>query len=705
MKDTYVNAKLVAPSLIRLVVFSSLPWEKISPTLYVDGVPSGTLIPSKTTTVPTTAIVDFQLKQPLELGHSYFLSMPQYGSVPLDVTEATTFPDFDRDFTYEGDDLGCTYGPKFTKFALWAPLAGSVMIGYFSPEEGEENIHFASMTRSPCGVYRYTIKGNAEGYRYIYLVRNSEFVNIATDPYAKASTQNGTYSVVADFSKLTTDFHRDALPIMNAPTDAIVYEAHVRDMTISSHTNIKHKGTFKGLTEPERKSALGMPAGFDYICSLGITHLQLLPIYDYKTVDETNPTTKYNWGYDPAQFFVPEGSYASDLADPLSRIKDLKEMVAAFHEKGIRIVMDVVYNHVYEYQDSVFEKVVPNYYFRHARNGKISSCSGCGDDLATERPMVRKLIVDCCKWWIDTYGIDGFRFDLMGLIDIDTLNQIADYGRKKDRNFILYGEGWDMAGDNPIPMGKMGNYRSLPRYGFFNDFYRETAKRYFSEPPEDIHAFKACFAGCCNDFIVGAKFLNANQTINYVECHDNATFYDYLSARRRDLSEMEKMKIVQMANAAILLSCGIPFIHMGQEIGQSKFGEENTFNKGDHFNKFSYALLEERKGAYNEFIRAVKLRKKKRFLHLYDPKAIDINIEIGNHGDVFCASFAGSQEIAPKKRFDIFVNPSSNDVTVPLYRPNGDYKIILDTSGGMAKPEISPNSVLVPARTLVVVEG
>ncbi len=700
MKDSYLSAKLVKEDTIRLVVFSSLPWSKIEPWLVVDGVKTKILHPFKMSSMPSLAMIDYKLDKPLELGHSYNLEIYGRGCLGVDVSEATTFPGFDEKYYYDGDDLGATYSKEQTTFALWAPLASRVQLAY--RDHKGDHFSYVTMDRTDKGVYRATLKGDHENAAYVYWVYNSETVALCTDPYAKGSTQNGEQSVVINFKRLEgIDLHKEALPVLNQATDAIIYEAHVRDMTIDESTDIVHKGTFAGLAEKGRKTLKGNPAGFDYIKSLGITHLQLLPIYDYRTVDEKNPDASYNWGYDPWQYFVPEGSYASVLDDPLSRIVDLKKMVAAYHEEGIRIVMDVVFNHVYEYEGSVFERVVPNYYFRHRHNGTMANTSGCGNDLASERPMVRKLIVDACQFWAKTYGIDGFRFDLMGIIDVKTLTQIKDKVRAIDKSFILYGEGWNMGGEVKEPLGHMGNYKLLPDFGFFNDHYRETAKNYFTEDYSQMQPFKHAYASSSVNFIEGAKFLNANQSINYVECHDNATFFDFVSKRRSDLPLKDRLDIVKLANASILLSFGVPFIHAGQEIGATKYGEENTYNKGDHYNKFSYKLLDERIDMVNYFRDYAHFRKGLGALHLYDPRAIDESVDIRDVGTCIRVSFLNKDVIAPRRDLQFFINPSHATYKYVMDSP---YEVILDKNGASSKEEAS-GVVEIPPVSVLVIEG
>lgn len=668
MRDSYIQAKLIRPDAIRLVVFSALPFERLEPVLLIDDVKSGVLHPSITQTMPQLASLEYTLPRPLELGHSYFLVFPQFGAIPLDVSEATEFPNFESDFYYAGDDLGFTYSKRETRFALWAPLASKCSLLY--RKRGDENWLLQVMERTEKGVYRAKLKGDYEGYEYVYSIVNSEIERKATDPYAKSSGANGRVSYVIDFSKTGDALGRECLPVLDSPTSAIIYEGHVRDLTISSYTDIKAKGKFLGLSEEKRKTKDGLPAGLDYLSSLNITHLQLLPIYDYQTVDELNPDASYNWGYDPAQYFVPEGSYATDPDDPYSRIKELKTLVKALHRKGIRAVMDVVYNHVYEYQFSVFERVVPNYYFRKRRSGKMAQTSGCGNDLASERLMVRKMILDCCAYWQDEYGIDGFRFDLMGILDAETIKLVERRAKRKDPSFVVYGEGWNMGGEVNCPLAHMGNYQLLPGVGFFNDFYREKMKAYFKGDLEAMQPFKNALAGSCVDFIVGPHFLDARQSINYVECHDNATFFDYLSAQRGDLSEQEKLDLVCLANSTILLSFGVPFIHAGQEIGASKWGEDNTYNKGDHYNKFSYSLLGKRKWMYDYFRNYAKFRRQSRFLHVYDPRVIFTAVDITDVDDALHVYFVDANLIAPRKGLEYFINPSPKPIRFHLNAPS-----------------------------------
>ncbi len=661
MKDTFLSTRLVEPDLIRLVIFSDRSFEGLAAVLLVDRRQEMPLKASRVNSTSSTMVADFRLPSPLQLGHSYVLLVSGYGESPLDVSEATSFPDFDEKYRYDGDDLGASYRKEGTSFKLWAPLASAVMLKVKRP--GESRSSYYRMERLRRGVWSIYCPGDYEKAEYTYLVTNSEVTYNCTDPYAKCSLPNGRRSVVADFRRLYRPDRRNALPRYNEPTEYVIYEASVRDLTSDPDTDIEKKGTYRGLMEPGRRSREGHPVGLDYLASLGISHLQLLPVYDFQTVDELHPEKGYNWGYDPRQYFVPEGSYASDVKDPYNRIEELRDLIITLHQKGIRVVMDVVYNHVYEYISSTFEKTVPNYYFRKRRDGHLANCSYCGDDFASERPMARKLIVDSAKWWIDFYHMDGFRFDLMGIVDSSTLRLISDYAKKKDPSFFLHGEGWNMGSDIPGEKGgTMGNYRELPTYGFFNDSYRETVKRYLAGEEGKKEEFKFSLLGSVIPFAGReAMFLDARQSTNYLECHDNGTYFDFVGHLRPDLDESERLKICLLGLAAPLLSFGVPFIHMGQELGLTKSGHENTYNEGDAFNRMEYRLLEERGFLYNAFRSLISLRRGSKAFRSFDARVIAPLVDFVDVGGALLMSVKSDVELGNFKEIDVFLNASGKE--------------------------------------------
>lgn len=659
-----------------------------------------------------TNIYEIDLDETFVFGRNYRIYIKNYGFAPLNISMATSFPDFDEQFTYEGNDLGAHYTKEKTTFKLWAPLASRVVLKY-GPLDAE-NWSFVLLKRGEKGVYSVEIKGDLEKVRYRYLIINNGMENETIDPYAFASTPNGKDSVVVNFERFKDiHFFEDKLPPLSSPTEMIIYETSVRDMTVDDRANIEHKATFYGLIEEGRTSKNGAKAGFDYIKELGITHLQLLPIYDFKTVDETDKWKGYNWGYDPQQYFVPEGSYARDPYDPYSRIKDLMLLVSKYHEVGIRISMDVVFNHVYDFHISSFESVVPNYYFRKDEHGKISNGSGCGDDLATERPMVRKLIVDAALFFIKTYHIDAFRFDLVGLMDQETVKMIADKAKLIKPDFMMYGEGWNMGTAYPMDrLTNMNNAFKIDFISFFNDSFREivkggsfensiTEKGYMLGNASYRDGFKFSMKGSVTNHTFTPKFPGAWQSINYVECHDNGTLIDKLIVACPDEDTATHLRKIQSVNAAVMLAYGVPFFHRGQELGLSKYGDMNSYRSSDKVNQFAYTLVSKRKEMVEYFKGLTKLRKDCTFLHETRPEVIEANtifkdLEAGG----LHIEYKNTSEKSPYRVFNVYINISSSPLFIKLSEPQ---KIILNQAHYIeAKMDEYVQNVMLPKYSVIV---
>ena len=550
----------------------------------------------------------------------------------VDISNIINFDKFDFHYTYLDNDLGATYNRNYTKFVLWAPLASSVYLRI----KGNEYL----MKRTEHGVYRAIVDGDLDGELYDFrLIINDKEV-IATDPYAKSTNTNSEKSAVINLDKLEMDMYDERLPKMNSYVEAIIYEASVRDMTIPENTSIVHKGKYLGLTEKGATSKAGNPAGIDYIASLGVTHLQILPVLDFASVDDTKHE-QYNWGYDPLNFFALEGSYSTNPEDPYSRMKEFKRLVATAHRSGLRINMDVVYNHVYEVANFALAKITPNYFFRF-EGGHYANHSGCGNDFASERPMARKIILDSLKFLTQTYDVDGFRFDLMGLIDLETISQAEKMLHEIKADMMIYGEGWNM-----YPVSKyteefanMDNFHKLPRVAFFNDRYRNILRGIGdkSELNESgfllgnsnfMDGFKFIYKAGTERTIYPVLFDNYAQSLNYVECHDNSTLGDVILdtlANEDDLS-----KYVKLFNKVLLLSPGITFIHMGQEFGQTKFGQSNTYNLGDYYNSFDYDEMDKNMDLINSLIHYIKVRKSIPLFKLENPVDVNNNIEFDNN--------------------------------------------------------------------------
>ena len=358
----------------------------------------------------TKVVVD----EALSLDHTYTITFEDWSGCEIDISGSFSSENFEKEYTYEGNDLGAIYTKEKTTFRVWAPTATKVELNLYKEGSGDNLMETVSMTSDVKGTWVYEKTGDLNGVYYTYSVTVGNETNEAVDLYAKAVGINGKRGMVIDLD--TTDpenFEKDTKPEFVNMTDAIIYELHIRDLSSDASSGITNKGKFLGLTETGTKNSDGLSTGLDYIKDLGVTHIHLLPSFDYASVDEIKEDGQFNWGYDPQNYNVPEGSYSTDSSNGAVRIKEYKEMVQTLHENGIRVIMDVVYNHTFSSTDSNFQKIVPNYYYRMV-NGGFSNASGCGNETASERAMVRKYIVDSVVYWATEYHIDGFRFDLMG---------------------------------------------------------------------------------------------------------------------------------------------------------------------------------------------------------------------------------------------------------------------------------------------------
>lgn len=493
---------------------------------------------------------------------------------------------FDMMYDYDQDDLGITYSESSTTFKLWSPVAKEIELELIDLKGIKQFIDLRYQER---GVWALTVYGNLDGYRYRYRVRVNETFKTATDPYAISSSANGAYNYVVDKDKFVP-FKHEKPEFSGRKVDAVIYELSVRDYTISNTSKAKNKGLYAGLTEDLPNE------GINHIKDLGITHIQLMPVYDFEGTDEVKKDILYNWGYNPSQYNVPEGWFSKDPNDPYARINELRHLIDQYHQAGIRVNMDVVYNHVYNMGTFPFERIVPGYFFRFDDKGIRTEVSGCGNDIATERPMAQRFILSSIKWWMHTYQIDGFRFDLMGLLDVETMNKVDALVKSIDPSAFVYGEGWMM--ENTLPPEKrshMGNQQFMPYIAHFNDAFREQIKGgTFSSTLGFALGGKVSTADLFYLFTGSAvdqyRFFNPNQSINYIECHDNHTFYDRAKVLNKDLPEQKIKDYARLGLSFLLLSQGVPFIHAGQEFLRTKKGVENSYKSPDDINQIDWTL-------------------------------------------------------------------------------------------------------------------
>lgn len=602
---------------------------------------------------------------PIYLGKDFKVISSEEEIVDLDYDSYIASHEFEELYTYDKNDLGATYSKKSTSFKFWSPLASSC---YLKLETSDENFVLHEMKREDKGVYSIDIQGDLFNKKYVYVIKINGREKVVRDPYEKSNSLNSEYSAVIDLELVKSLGTKKCNTPFNSYNDAIIYELNVRDFTEA--TDLENKGTYLAILDK-----------VDYLKKIGITHIQLLPVLDFANVDDIVKNT-YNWGYDPISWFALEGSYSITPEDPMSKMVEFKTLVNELHKQGIRVVLDVVYNHIYDYINSEFQKNIPYYYFRKKKN-RLSNASGCGNDIASERKMVRKIILDSIRFLFEVYDIDGLRFDLLGLIDIDTTNEIIKMVKGIKKDAMLYGEGWHM--DTALPDDKkssMLNADKMPGMAFFNDTFRDiikgptfdrSQKGFISGNLYHKEVAEASFLGS----VLNGKFSNANQSINYVECHDNQTLYDKLTNIYD--SEEDILKVIKFANALTVLSLGIPLIHMGQEIGLSKFGLDNTYNVRD-VNNMDWDLVEERMDMVNYLSDVIKIRKT---YSIFKLASID---DIKNvfdffwlENDVLTIAIRDAKFLDESKKVLLIINPNNITLTVDF----DDYFTLLLSSSGI----------------------
>ncbi len=538
--------------------------------------------------------------------------------------------DFNAYPHYEGNDLGVNSSKEQTRFRIWAPTAVQVELRIYDSPSDDAAIRIDQFERAENGTWVISLQGDLNGYFYTIRVNDgSGWLNETPGVEAKAVGANGHRGLIFTPESTNPDgWENDRRVVCSSPTDAIIYELHVRDFSISASSGMKNRGKYLAFTETGSLSPEGLKTGINHLKELGITHLHLLPVNDFFTVDELNPDQTYNWGYDPQNFNVPEGSYSTN-PNSASRILELKMLVQALHNAGIGVILDVVYNHTYHTRRSVFNQTVPGYYYRQKANGTFSNASGCGNEIATERSMVRKFIVDSLAYWATEFHVDGFRFDLMGIYDLETMNQIRNRLDTISPSMLLYGEGW-AADQSPMDENWRAvktNVTRLNRIAVFNDDFRDGIKGntfdakstgFVSGQTIQEENIKFGIVGACFHPQIVYGYVERSkspwaaepwQSINYASCHDNFTLYDKLVSSCPDASEEEIRRMVMMGGALVLTSQGIPFLHAGVELARTKQGEHNSYKSPDSINQIDWS----RKAAYSEvfnYYRAlIELRK------------------------------------------------------------------------------------------------
>jgi pullulanase len=621
------------------------------------------------------------------------------------------------DFYYSGSDLGLTWQADKSVFKAWSPAAESVSVALYEAPgiyntsgivtDNRTDTLYPMTKDSGTGVWSASISGNLEGKYYLYRVTLSNgSQRYAPDPYTKAVSANGQRMAIINMADTNPPGWKPAEkpPFSGKGQDAVIYELHIRDFSIDSNSGMTHKGKFLAFTETGTKNSADIPTGVDHLKNLGITHVHLLPVFDFASIDELGGS-QFNWGYDPQHYNVPEGSYATDVRDPKARIIEFKRMVQALHDAGIRVIMDVVYNHTASVLTGPFERLVPDYFYRTTASGALSNGSGCGNEVATERPMVRKYIIDSCTYWAREYNIDGFRFDLMGLIDTTTMEQLVkELHAEVDQSILIYGEPWQ-AGGSVLAQNLQTNKGSQKnkQFAVFNDNIRGAIK---GGSDDGSKGFATGASGREWDIVNGIKgavyefTARASESVNYVTAHDNLNLWDKISmsfGASRDtllrdpynkinssepLFASYAVKSVLLANGIVFTSQGIPFFQAGDEMLRSKLGDHNSYASPDSTNRIRW----ENAGKYREVVEyyagLIKLRKAHPAFRM-DSKAdidakLDIPLENPPSGNV--VSFKLKEYANGDSWRTIFVayNGADNAASKTLNLPSGVWYQVVD---------------------------
>ena len=624
---------------------------------------------------------------------------------------------FEEAFTYHGSNLGAIWQKEHTIFRVWAPTAQSVSVNlYRSGMQGADDcLEVVPMRYDFRGTWVAEKSGDLNGIYYTYQIQVGGKSVEACDPYARAVGLNGHRAMVIDLKSTDPEgWDSDMDPNAGKPiTDAVIYELHVRDLSMDRFSGIKNKGKFLGVGE-SGTSYKGIPTGLDHMKALGITHLHLLPVYDYGYTDEGSAAPQYNWGYDPENFNVPEGSYATDAADGASRVREMKQMVKTLHDNGISVVMDVVYNHVYHTFDFCFNQIVPGYFSRIDASGKISNGSCCGNDTASERTMVRKFIVDSVNYWAEEYHIDGFRFDLVGLLDTQTVNEIIKTVRRKHPNVIFYGEGWDMETNLTKPNMQLAvqrNAQLVPGFAFFNDTIRDTLRGSIFD--SSLPGFAS--GADCSKELLHACFMGmpqwANspaQSVNYVSCHDNSTLFDRISLAVPKASFEDRVKMNNLAAAFTMLSQGIPFLQAGEELLRTKPAkggklDDNSYRSPDSVNslKWKTLLKEEYRNTLEYYRGLIAFRKAHSILRLHNQQDVWNRVHPihCDNSHVACFLLEGYEE-------DLFIAFNAGENTVYLPLPDGTWDVCIQDckAGTKTLNQVEHSAPITPISCLAAVQ-
>lgn len=619
------------------------------------------------------------------------------------------------------------YAPEGTRFSLWAPTADEVRLMLYNEGEGGHAYRTVSMEAGEEGVWHTTVAEDLLGKFYTFNVKTGDrWLGDTPGIFAKAVGVNGHRAAIIDLRSTDPEgWADDRRPPLRSAADVVIYEMHHRDFSISPASGIEHKGKFLALTEAGTRSPEGLATGIDHLRELGVTHVHLLPSYDYASIDETRlDENRYNWGYDPLNYNVPDGSYATDPYRPDVRIREFKQMVQALHQAGIRVILDVVYNHTFSIDGSNFERTAPGYFYRQRPDGTYADASACGNETASNRPMMRKYIVESVLHWAREYHIDGFRFDLMGIHDIRTMNEVRAALTALDPSIIVYGEGW--AAQAPqLPQDslamKANTYR-MPGIAAFSDEMRDALRGPFNDNkqgaflaglPGGEESIKFGIVGAvqhpqvCNDSVNYSQAPWAGeptQMISYVSCHDDMCLVDRLRASIPGIKDDELARLDKLAQTAVFTSQGIPFIYAGEEVMRDKKGVHNSFQSPDSINAIDWSRKALHADVFAYYKGLIQLRKNHPAFRLGSAELVRRHLEFLPVEGKNLVAWRLKEHAGGDRWEDIVVMLNSRREPARVAVPQGNYTIVCKdgaiNEGGLAK--VSGAELTVPAQSALI---
>lgn len=619
------------------------------------------------------------------------------------------------------------YAPDGTRFSLWAPTADEVRLMLYNEGEGGHAYRTVAMEAGEEGVWHTTVSEDLLGKFYTFNVKiDDRWLGDTPGIFAKAVGVNGQRAAVIDLRATDPEgWADDRRPPLRSAADVVIYEMHHRDFSVSPASGIEHKGKFLALTEEGTRSPEGLATGIDHLRELGVTHVHLLPSYDYASVDETRlDDNQYNWGYDPQNYNVPDGSYSTDPYRPDVRIREFKQMVQALHKAGIRVILDVVYNHTFNIEGSNFERTAPGYFYRQRPDGTYADASACGNETASDRPMMRKYIIESVLHWAREYHIDGFRFDLMGIHDIETMNQVRAALTAVDPSIIVYGEGW--AAQAPqLPQDslamKANTYR-MPGIAAFSDEMRDALRGPFNDNkqgaflaglPGGEESIKFGIVGAvqhpqvCNDSVNYSQAPWAAepvQMISYVSCHDDMCLVDRLRASIPGIKDDEVARLDKLAQTAVFTSQGIPFIYAGEEVMRDKKGVHNSYQSPDSINAIDWSRKALHADVFAYYKGLIQLRKNHPAFRLGSAELVRRHLEFLPVEGKNLVAWRLKEHAGGDKWEDIVVVLNSRRDPARVTVPQGSYTVVCRdgfiNEGGLAK--VSGTELVVPAQSALI---